>query len=137
MKIAKIKNKYMYNTTENDNGCHYYIVFYDRKKLEYHAVQLTHLYIKDKNRFKQVKNGKILIQKFKEFEVPSGLKKEIYTKNINGTKIDLKNKKFVVSVSKRNLSGKQTCEIKTFLDKRKCGQSNRPTFKKWISCYGY
>lgn len=55
MKLAKIKNKYMYKTSPDDNGTHHYLVFYDRKTQRYNAVQLTHLYIKDKNRFELIR----------------------------------------------------------------------------------
>ena len=50
----------MYKTNKNDKGIHHYLVFYDRKKKRYNAVQLTHLYVKDKDRFKQVKKGLII-----------------------------------------------------------------------------
>ena len=90
LRIAKIKNSYMYKTNKNDKGIHHYLVFYDRKKKRYNAVQLTHLYVKDKDRFKQVKKGLIKIEKFKEFDVPSGVKKEIFNSNAYGEKINIK-----------------------------------------------
>ena len=119
MRIAKIKNKYMYETSPNDVGIHHYLVFYDKKRKQYNAVQLTHLYIKDKKRFTQVKNGLIKIEKFKEFDVPSGIKKEIFTSNVYGKKIDLKDKRNVLSISNRHLSKCQTDRIKYFLNKKK------------------
>lgn len=112
MRLAKIKNKYMYKT--NDDGTHYYLVYYDRKSKSYHAVQLTHLYIKDKDRFKLVEKGYILIEKFKEFDVPSGVKIDVYNGNVNGEKIDLKDK-MVRFVSRRYLSKKQSDRIKKFI----------------------
>ena len=119
MRIAKIKNKYMYETSPDDNRAHHYLIFYDRKKKQYNAVQLTHLYIKDKKRFTQVKNGLIKIEKFKEFDVPSGIKKEIFTSNIFGKKIDLKDKNNVLSISNRHLSKSQSNRIKRFINKKK------------------
>ena len=119
MRIAKIKNKYMYSTTENDNGSHYYIVFYDNKNKRYNAVQLTHLYTKDKNRFVKVKKGLIKIEKFKEFEVPSGVKKGIYVKNSFGGKIDINDKRYVDKVCKRYLNKKQSDRIIEFVRNQK------------------
>lgn len=116
MRLAKIKNKYMFKTTPDDRGIHYYLVFYDKKNKRYNAIQLTHLYIKDKNRFIQVNKGLICVEKFKEFEIPSGVKKEIYTKNVFGGKIDLSNRKYVEKVFPRYLSKKQTIRIKEFIE---------------------
>ena len=106
----------MYKTTPNDEGTHYYLVFYDRKKKRYCAVQLTHLYIKDKKRFIQVNKGFIKIEKFKEFDVPSGVKKEVFETDVNDRKIDLHNEN-VRYVSKRYLSKKQSKRIKDFIKK--------------------
>ena len=115
MRLAKIKNKYMFNTLPNDNGVHYYLIYFDRKNKRYNAIQLTHLYIKDKNRFIQVNKGLIKIEKLKEFEVPSGVKKEIYTTNIFGEKIDISNKQYVDKVFSRHLNKKQAERIKNFV----------------------
>ena len=115
MRLAKIKNKYMYKTTLDDNGAHYYLVYYDRKNKKYIAIQLTHLYIKDKNRFRQVDNGFIKIEKFKEFEVPSGVRRKIYSFNSRGKNIDLNDKANVVKLFKRNLSRQQSERIKKFV----------------------
>lgn len=115
MRIAKIKNKYMYKTSENDNGVHFYLIYYDRRKKCYCAVQLTHLYIKDKDRFIQVNKGNIKLEKFKEFEVPSGVKKQLYTKNVYGENIDLKDTKNVEKVFPRYLSRKQSNSILSFI----------------------
>ena len=112
MRLAKIKNKYMYKTTPDDEGTHYYLVFYDRKKKRYCAIQLTHLYIKDKKRFIQVSKGNIKVEKLKEFDVPSGVRKGVYFNNTNDGKIDIKDKKNVVKLYKRHLSKKQSDRIK-------------------------
>ena len=119
MRIAKIKNKYMYETRPNDVGIHHYLVFYDKKRKQYNAVQLTHLYIKDKKRFTQVKKGLIRIEKFKEFDVPSGIRNNVYTSNVYGQKIDLKDKRNVLSISNRYLSKSQSNRIKRFINKKK------------------
>ena len=100
MRLVKIKNKYLFNSN-NPNGTHTYAAYYDRANKRYNAVQLTHLYVKDDKRFKQVKRGDIMVTKFKEFDVPSGVRNQYYNKNINGSKIDLNDKSNVKFVSNR------------------------------------
>ena len=104
----------MYNTSKDDNGTHYYTIFYDRKKKRYNAIQLTHLYTKDKDRFVKVKKGLIKVEKFKEFDVPSGVKKGIYIKNSFGGKIDIKDSKNIEYVYPRYISKKQSKRIFDF-----------------------
>ena len=113
MKIAKIRNSYLFKSN-NPNGTHHYAVYYDRHNKRYNTVQLTHLYVKDKNRFQQVKRGNIAIEKFKEFDTPTGVKNSFYNKNSFGERIDLIDKKNVFYVSKRNLNKKQSDRIKNF-----------------------
>ena len=117
MRLAKIKNKYMYKG-DNGEGHHHYLVFYNRKEKRYNAIQLTHLYLKDKDRFGGVKKGFIKIEKFKEFYVPSGVKNEVIKHNVDGLKIDLKNKN-VINISKRYISKKQRTRIMRFINKKK------------------
>ena len=119
MRIAKIKNKYMYETNENDNGTHFYLIFYDKKSKRYKAIQLTHLYYKDEKRFRQVKIGQISIEKFKEFEVPSGVRDKCYEHNAKGEKIDINDRQNVEFIYKRNLSQIQKTRIMNFVNKRK------------------
>ena len=113
MRLVKIKNRYLFKSN-NPNGTHTYATYYDRKNKRYNAIQLTHLYVKDNNRFKQVARGNIMVTKFKEFDVPSGVRNQYYFKNVNGGKIDLKDKDNVVKVDKRHLSKKQSDKIKSF-----------------------
>lgn len=61
MRLAKIKNKYFYKDN-NPEGTHHYAVYYDKASKRNRAVPLTHLYVKDKKRFSQVKKGKIRIE---------------------------------------------------------------------------
>lgn len=82
------------------------ILLFIIKKQKVFLVQLTHLYIWDKKRYIQVKRGDILIQKFKEYETPSGLKKEIYEKDVFGNKITLKQNNYVKKIY-RTISKKQ------------------------------
>lgn len=116
MRLAKIKNRYLYKS-DNPFGYHTYAVYYDKKNRENRAVGLTHLYVRDNNRFAQVKKGMIRIEKFKEFDVPSGVKNKYYSRNIKGGKINLQDKD-VISVSNRYLSKKQADRIKSFATKR-------------------
>ena len=102
MRLAKIKNKYLFDS-DNPKGTHTYAVYYDKGKKETRAVALTHLYIKDDKRFKQVKKGNIKIEKFKEFDTPTGVKNYYYSKNTKGKKINLKDSA-IVHMSKRYLS---------------------------------
>ena len=119
MRLAKIKNSYMYKTKPDDNGIHHYLVFYDRKNKRYNAVQLTHLYIKDKDRFRQVNKKIIKIEKFKEFDLPSGVRKGIYSSNVFGGKIDLKDNDNIEKIYNRHLSKKQSDRIKSFIYSKK------------------
>lgn len=116
MRLVKIKNKYLFKS-DNPDGTHTYAVYYDRKSKSYRAVGLTHLYLKDAKRFKQINKGFIKKMKFKEFETPSGVHDCYFEKNIKGKKIDLNDKKNVVNVEKRHLSKKQSDEIKKFAKK--------------------
>lgn len=115
MRLAKIKNRYLFNSS-NPNGNHTYAVYYDKKLKENRAVALTHLYVKDNKRFKQVKRGNIMISKFKEFDVPTGVQNYYYSRNKKGNKINLKDKD-VICVSKRYLSKRQADKIKRFARK--------------------
>ena len=113
MKLYKIRNEYLFNCNK-PKGFHVYAVYYDRKNKRYNAIQTTHLYTKDENRFRQVRRGNIAVTKFKEFEVPSGVKNTYFSKTLNGGKINLKDKYNVRQVSARFLSKKQSDFLKAF-----------------------
>lgn len=113
MRIARIKDSYLFKGTKKD-GIHPYALYYDRPTKRYRAVALTHLYVKDEKRFKQVKKGNIRIEKFKEFDVPSGVKNYYYDKTITGKKIDLSDNTNVVKIENRNFSKAQSERIKKF-----------------------
>lgn len=112
MRIAKIQNKYFFES-DKPNGTHTYAVYYDKATQRNRAVPLTHLYVKDKKRFSQVKKGKIQIEKFKEFDDPSGVWNYYYSQNIKGEKISLKHPD-IKKVENRYLSTKQSGRIKKF-----------------------
>ena len=113
MRLAKIKNKYLFKG-DKPEGTHTYAVYYHRPTKRYRAVGLTHLYVKDDKRFKQVKKGNIRIEKFKEFDVPSGVRNFYFDKNIFGKKIDLSDTENVPKVEKRYLSKAQSERVKKF-----------------------
>ena len=75
------------------------------------------MYVKDEKRFKQVHRGNIMVTKFKEFDVPSGVRNQYYWKNVNGGKINLKDKN-VTYVAKQHLSKKQSDKIKLFANSK-------------------
>lgn len=116
MRLAKIKNKYLFKSN-NPNGTHTYAVYYDRSSKCYRAVPLTHLYVKDEKRFKQVKKGNIMVMSFKDFDTPSGVKNSFHDKTIENLKIDLKDKN-IVYLSKRHLPKSQSDKIKKFAKRR-------------------
>ena len=113
MRLAKIKNKYLFNSN-NPEGIHTYAVYYHYPTKRYRAVGLTHLYIKDEKRFKQVSKGNIKIEKFKEFDVPSGVRNFYFDKTVMGKKIDLTDKKNVIQLEKRYIPKNQSNRIKKF-----------------------
>lgn len=117
MRLFKIKNKYLFKS-DKPEGTHTYAVYRDRRTKEDRAVALTHLYVKDKDRFRQVSKGNIFITKFKEFDVPSGVQNYYYGKTLNGKNIDLRDSKNIYPVSKRYLNKKQSDNIKKFATRR-------------------
>ena len=58
-----------------------------------------------------------MVTKFKEFDVPSGVKNYYYSKNVKGNKINLKDNSNVKFVSSRYLSKIQSDKIKKFAKK--------------------
>lgn len=112
MRLVRIKNKYFYKS-DNPNGSHTYAVYYDKQTKRNRAIALTHLYVKDDKRFKQVKKGNIMISRFKEFDTPTGVQNYYYSKNTCGKKINLKDKD-IIKVNNRYLPKKQAEKIKKF-----------------------
>ena len=116
LRLAKIRNRYIFNSND-PKGVHYYAIYYDRPNKWYNAIQLTHLYTKENKRFSQIKSGTIATTKFKEFDVPSGVRNDYYDSNVNGGKINIKDKDDLF-VSKRYLSKNQSSFIKNFARKK-------------------
>lgn len=121
--MSKIKNKYLFKG-DKPEGTHTYAVYYDKPSKRYRAVALTHLYVKDDKRFKQVKKGNIRIEKFKEFDVPSSVQNYYYDTTTTGRKIDLSDKSNVIKTEKRYLSKKQSERIKKFATKKYSNKKN-------------
>lgn len=89
MRLFKIKNKYMYNSQNNDykpNGNHTYAVYKDKKTGKYRAIQLTHLF--ETKKVAQIEKGQLLIENFNYFKYPTGVKNNYYDKDINGNILD-------------------------------------------------
>ncbi len=115
MRLAIIKNRYIYD--KNDlNGVHHYGIYYDRKAKEYRAVQLTHLYNRDEKRFVQLRKGFLSPIKLKEFETPTGIRNEYYATDVDGNKIDIHNNDVKIL---RKLSPRQSKQIKDFGSSRR------------------
>ena len=123
MRLAKIKNKYLFKGYKPE-GTHTYAVYYDKPSKRYRAVALTHLYVKDDKRFQQVKKGNIRIDKFKEFDVPSGVQNYYYDTTTTGGKIDLSDKNNVIKTEKRYLSKSQSERIKKFATNKYSDKKN-------------
>ena len=117
MRIAKIKNRYIFNS-ENPHGNHSYAVYYDKNTRRYRVVPLTHLYVKDNTRFVQLKREQIMKVKFPSFETPSGVWNHYYDTSLSGKKIDLKNPD-VIEVSSRHLPKEMSDKIKQFAKRRR------------------
>lgn len=116
MKLVKIKNRYLFNSN-NPNGTYTYALYKDRKTKELRAVALTHIYNKDPNRFNQIRRGNIIVEKFKEFDVPSGVHKHYYSTDINGNKLNLKNNN-IEKLFNSYVNKKQSKRIINFADRR-------------------
>ena len=119
MIIVRIKNRYMYNSN-NPNGSHDYLVYYDKNSKQNRAVRLTHIYNKDKQRFKQIKQKAIKKMKFSHREVPSGLTKKILTTNVYGKPININSKDVNKNIYRKyRISKKQQQDIFNFIGKNK------------------
>lgn len=123
MKLYKIRNEYLFDS-DKPKGFHTYAVYYDKQNKRYNAIQTTHLYTKDENRFRQVRRGNIAIAKFKEFDVPSGIKNSYFSQNKNGTKINVNDKYNVIPISSRHLSKKQSDFLKSFARREEKNKKN-------------
>lgn len=119
MRIAKIKNRYMFNSSK-PNGTHDYLVYKDKHTNEIRAIELTHLYKPDKLRLSQVKSGLLKKMFFKHRETPTGVNNGYLNTNALGQSIDLKHKDVNMNVyRKARISKKQQADILKFANKKK------------------
>ena len=112
MKLARIKDGYMFRSG-NPDGEHNYCLFYDKKTKSYKAVQTTHLYRRDEKKFKQLEKNAIMRVRFPGCELPSGVRSYHHTHNVNGDKIDIKDKSVTI-LSKKHFPKKLSAKIKKF-----------------------
>jgi len=118
MKIAKIKNRYMFNSS-NPNGTHDYLVYKDKKSGENRAVELTHLYVPDRKRFSQVKNGFLKKMRFRHRETPSGVNNSYYCRDVNGKALDFRNKNVNLNAYRHShIWPKQSVDVMKFASRR-------------------
>lgn len=88
MKLAKIKNRYMFHSNK-PNGYHSYLVYYDKK---HYAITTTHLYKADPKRMGQVRDGVYKKMKLPGFELPSGVYHKPNKTTVWGSDIDIHSK---------------------------------------------
>ena len=118
MKIARIKNRYMFNSS-NPNGTHDYLIYKDNRTNEIRAIELTHLYKKDNYRFRQLRTRLLKKMKFGHRETPSGVNNGYKTKNVYGTPIDLNHKDVNLNIYRKvRISNKQKNDILSFATRR-------------------
>lgn len=91
MKLAKIKNRYIFHS-ENPNGYHTYLVYYDKRDKKNYAITTTHLYKADPKRMGQVRDGKYKKVKLPGFELPSGVYHKPNKTTAWGSDIDIHSK---------------------------------------------
>lgn len=90
MRLAKIKNGYMFNS-DNPQGVHTYVTYTDKKSKEVRAIPTTHLYVPDKANMEKLHKGLLCKVKFPNYDAVSGVHNYYYTKNSFGGKIDMNN----------------------------------------------
>ena len=96
--------------SDNPNGVHTYAVYKDRKSNKYRAIQLTHLYENRKEH--QIKSGYLKVEKFKQFDYPTGVHNSYYDKDVHGNSLYFgKNTKHLKI---GNIPDKQAKRIKNF-----------------------
>lgn len=119
MKIAKIKNHYMFKSS-NPYGTHDYLLYKDKATGEVRAVQLTHLYSKDPKRFAQLWKGLLKKMDFQHRETPSGVNKFYKSTDANGRPINPKSRFVNTNIyRKAHISGKQASDVLKFIKKSK------------------
>ena len=126
VRVAKIKNRYIFrkNTGYNENGYHHYLVYTDKYTGQNVAVETTHLYLKDKDRFEKLKNGQGIKMSLPGMETPSLITKTFYTTNSKGKGIDFAHRDVKV---KRKISKSKSRRLFKFVNKTRKQKKPRVT----------
>ncbi len=111
MRLAKIRNRYMFNSNKPTQE-HIYAVYTDYTTKEVRAIEATHLYIPDEENMNKVKRGLLRKVRFNGYETPSAVYNSYYDTNIEGKPIDLLHAD--VRVDKTPIPQKQAKAIKDF-----------------------
>ena len=118
MRIAKIKNRYMFNSSK-PNGTHDYLVYKDRNTSEVRVIELTHLYKPDRYNFSLINRGILKKMRFGHRDTPSGVNNGYFSKNINGKSIDLNHKDVNLNVYRKvRISNKQSNDVIRFAKRK-------------------
>lgn len=91
MKLAKIKNRYIFHS-DKPNGYHTYLIYYDKRDKKHYAITTTHLYKADPKRMGQVRDGIYKKMKLPGHELPSGIYHKPNKTNVFGGDIDIHSK---------------------------------------------
>jgi hypothetical protein len=113
MKLIKIRNKFMFKSN-NPNGTHTYLHYYNRKKKEVRLIQTTHLYEIPIKKQVAIKNGFLKEVKFKNLYLPSGVRDKYFRSDLNGKKLPYNSKKYLSPVT---IPNKQAFSIIKFAKK--------------------
>ena len=127
MKLVTIKNKYMYKPATPEekkkykpNGVHLYAAYTDEETKELRLVQMTHVI--EEQKAAKIKRGKLLMVKLPNVDMPSGVKNEYFSKDVDGNAIDLAK---VKAQNIKSKSGKATYVRKPMADKIKAFAKKR------------
>lgn len=109
MFLAKIRDSFMFNGSHNKS--HWYLVYKRKNKVTF-LKRVTHMYIADKNRFKQRNKGILQMKKVTSFDAPQGIFCQKIKSNYKGEPLTLEN-------IKKNSVAKYRNNIRTILIKEK------------------
>ena len=120
MKIIKVKNKLMFNSS-NPEGIHYYGFWWNKKYKRYNAVRLTHVVYPDLKRYSQANNGIIKTARIKSLDkyADSGITRDNYISDIHGNKLNTKMGIIIQNNVSTSLSNKIKSNIKYNISKGK------------------
>ena len=106
--------------SKNPNGTHDYLVYKDAKSNEVRAIELTHLYHKDKYRFVLLKQNVLKKMRLPHRETPSGVNNHYFVTNVHGKPIDLNHRDVNMNIyRKKRISKKQQLNIISFAKRKR------------------